>query len=318
MSLEHAKRFIEALTGRDDAAVTWQTFDDSRQKRRELARVLQGGLSEHALELLRLNEAGAGIFVCVNATDGRGRRAGNVTALRALFSDDDGGGRRDLKLPPSFIVRSVRGPQSYWLLRDGEPLKRFEAAQVHLAEALCTDRAVHDLPRVMRCPGFMHGKGAPVLVTFEAGDLERRFSIDDVLAAFPLPERARAAAPPSRPVAARHTVPGERATVVERARRYLSRVPPAIEGNGGDAHTLSAACRIVRGFDLADVDALTLLEEWNAGCAPPWSREELEIKIRNARRYGTEPIGGLLGVPPVLSPRAQRRSRLAAMLRRSV
>jgi hypothetical protein len=50
---------------------------------------------------------------------------------------------------------------------------------------------------------------------------------------------------------------------------------------------------VVRGFALADDDAMSVLREWNARCAPPWSERELLEKVRNARRYGREPFGGL-------------------------
>jgi hypothetical protein len=82
--------------------------------------------------------------------------------------------------------------------------------------------------------------------------------------------------------------------VVERARRYLAAVPPAIEGCGGDAHTFALVCKLVRGFALDDATALALLTEWNAGCVPPWSERELLAKIRNANAYGSEAIGGRL------------------------
>ncbi len=80
--------------------------------------------------------------------------------------------------------------------------------------------------------------------------------------------------------------------VVERARRYLAAVPPAIEGHGGDAHTFMVACRLVRGFSLDEATALELLTEWNRTCLPPWSERGLITKIRNANAYGSEPIGG--------------------------
>lgn len=80
--------------------------------------------------------------------------------------------------------------------------------------------------------------------------------------------------------------------VLERARRYLAAVPPAIQGQGGDAHTFMVACRLLRGFSLDDATVLALLTEWNAGCVPPWSERELITKIRNANAYGNEPVGG--------------------------
>jgi putative DNA primase/helicase len=81
------------------------------------------------------------------------------------------------------------------------------------------------------------------------------------------------------------------ADVLTRARAYLAATPPAIEGQGGDPHTYQVACRLVRGFDLSDAEALDLLRAWNAGCVPPWSDLELDAKLTSARRYGTEPVG---------------------------
>ena len=75
---------------------------------------------------------------------------------------------------------------------------------------------------------------------------------------------------------------------------YLSKVPPAIAGQHGDVHTFRTCCRMVRGFGLADDDALDVLADWNARCQPPWTEAELRDKIRRARTYGREPIDGML------------------------
>ena len=69
---------------------------------------------------------------------------------------------------------------------------------------------------------------------------------------------------------------------------------PAIAGQHGDLRTFRVCCRIVRGFDLSDDDAVRALSDWNARCVPPWSDHELMQKVANARRYGREPQGGLL------------------------
>lgn len=85
-------------------------------------------------------------------------------------------------------------------------------------------------------------------------------------------------------------------TVIERARRYISRCPPAISGQHGHDQTFHVACLLVHGFDLSDADALTLLHEWNASCAPPWSEAELVHKIKSAATASHEkPRGHLLG-----------------------
>jgi hypothetical protein len=83
--------------------------------------------------------------------------------------------------------------------------------------------------------------------------------------------------------------------VIERARRYLARIDPAVAGQHGDIHTFRVCCRIVRGFDLSDADAIRLLTEWNSRCQPPWNDRELRDKVARARRYGREEIGSYAG-----------------------
>ena len=84
-----------------------------------------------------------------------------------------------------------------------------------------------------------------------------------------------------------------------RARAHLTKTPIAIEGQGGDAHTFSVCCEITRGFDLSDEDSFDVLADWNRACIPPWSDDDLRAKIRNAREYGTELIGGRLTAFPL-------------------
>jgi hypothetical protein len=83
-------------------------------------------------------------------------------------------------------------------------------------------------------------------------------------------------------------------STLERARRCLNAVPPAIAGNHGDVHTFRVCCWLVHLFGLDDADALVLLACWNARCQPPWSDDQLVAKLTRARRYGREPIAGLL------------------------
>jgi hypothetical protein len=75
---------------------------------------------------------------------------------------------------------------------------------------------------------------------------------------------------------------------------YLAAIPPAISGQHGDLRTFQVCCRLTRGFALSDEEAFALLAEWNQRCEPPWSERELRDKLRRSRRYGREPIGGLL------------------------
>lgn len=197
--LEQAARFIEALSGVDgwNSDVTWQTFDDVKERRRArrtlaepdpLAMILEGALIDHALTLSTLNRRGAGVFVTVNGTDGRGRKTANVTHVRAYFVDADGVEPDVTALPPSMTVRSMAGPHHYWLARPGEALPRFKARQKALASALGTDQAVCDLARVMRVPGFAHQKaGEPFRVELLECHPRRKFDANALMAAFKAP-----------------------------------------------------------------------------------------------------------------------------------
>jgi hypothetical protein len=93
---------------------------------------------------------------------------------------------------------------------------------------------------------------------------------------------------PTRPAGPRPT--GD--VMIARGRKYLAAIPRPEIGQGSDVATLSAACRLVRGFGIAPSDAEVLLWEW-AGGRPGWTREWITQKVQHAERYGTEPIGAL-------------------------
>ena len=100
-----------------------------------------------------------------------------------------------------------------------------------------------------------------------------------------LDELAKRFWPPEPP---RRRQPKATGDVVARARKYLTRIPPAISGQGGHNATFYAACVLVLGFGLDRNDALSLLGEWNGGCNPPWSDRELEHKIDQAMKQDGE------------------------------
>jgi hypothetical protein len=85
---------------------------------------------------------------------------------------------------------------------------------------------------------------------------------------------------------------------VERAREWLSNdAEHAIEGAGGDHTTYATICR-VRDFGVGKDTALDLLlDVWNINCSPPWSVDDLQVKVENAYSYAQNAQG-------VLSPRA--------------
>lgn len=74
------------------------------------------------------------------------------------------------------------------------------------------------------------------------------------------------------------------AEVVERARKYVARMEPAISGQGGHDATFAVACRLVLGFGLSEGDARVVLGEYNQRCQPAWSDRELQHKLSQAAK----------------------------------
>jgi hypothetical protein len=97
----------------------------------------------------------------------------------------------------------------------------------------------------------------------------------------------------------RSTRPGTLPTVarsrlVARAAAYARKIPPAISGQGGHAHTFMTACRLVRGFLLDAEEAYAVMCDWNRSCKPPWSERDLRRRIEQAVEHGRLPFGALL------------------------
>ena len=74
------------------------------------------------------------------------------------------------------------------------------------------------------------------------------------------------------------------ASVLERARRYVERMPPAIAGAGGHSATFAVARKLVADFGLTDAEAWPILVEYNTRCQPTWSERELRHKLADAAR----------------------------------
>lgn len=76
--------------------------------------------------------------------------------------------------------------------------------------------------------------------------------------------------------------------IADRARRYLTRIPGAISGEGGHNTTFRAACILVLGFGLEPHKAIRILAEWNQTCQPPWTERELWHKVTDAEKQSGE------------------------------
>ena len=288
-------RFLQAAFASDDSVgVLLKTYRTGQVIQRIVP--VASAISDRFQAWLRhMNAHSWNVYVGVNAyRPGRSRAREAVAHVRHLFLEEDLDGpgllatlstRPDLP-PPSYVLHSSPGRlHVLWRVRDIAPSK-VEQLQKELARELLTDRAATSCTQTTRLPGFFNHKRQPsVRVGIEY--LHWR----DVFVARDLPAVGAGTTPSSMPKAWR-PLPATRS--VERARAFLQCVDPAVAGQRGDLRTFRVCCRIVRGFDLSDDEAVRALSEWNARCEPPWSERELRQKIANARRYGREPQGGLL------------------------
>lgn len=141
------------------------------------------------------------------------------------------------------------------------------------------DYAARDAVHAWACPGV------PVGVPYEFHELHGKpIDVDAVLptvpAAVPVPQGT-------------WRLPAT-SDVIDRARRWLACVDPAVSGQGGHRATFRAALGLVRGFGLDQATAFALLAEYNERCQPPWSPRELVHKVREASQRSRLEPGWLL------------------------
>lgn len=268
IDLSAAARFLDLVA--EGEAVTFQTFAD-RGKGGAQARILHGYLDEHAVELQRLNAAGAGIFWMVNYGDGKGRTAANVTGVRALFVDLDGAPLAPVVacgVQPHAVVESSPGRfHAYWLVT-GCTREQFAGLQKALAAKFDGDSSVHDLPRVMRLPGFVHRKGEPFTTRVLEMQQIQPYPVDELV--------RRLGLRPQRPAAQKEPAPP---------------APGAAPGGpmfaaGGRNRALASQAGKLRRMGLSPQAIEAALLQLNVDrCRPPLEPDEVRAIARSIGRY---------------------------------
>lgn len=157
--LNMAQRFLTRLD-EDADQFTFQTFDDNTtgggERRAELSQIRHGALEDLFSWLATMNRSGAGIFVTVNETDGRGRKKDNIKKVRAVWQEDDGAGR-ELPLEPHIEIESSPRKYHRYVLTDGtDDWGAFDSVMASLVTDYGSDPNAKDRSRVMRLPGFYH------------------------------------------------------------------------------------------------------------------------------------------------------------------
>lgn len=188
-----AAQFLKALGSN---SYTFQLFDDAEEKKLP-PDTLNGFFRDLQDKLFEKNVKGYGIFVTINQTKGARRKKENIVAIRALFIDLDSGIPQQWHLEPSIVVKTSGDKgHAYWLLHEpSTELEKFRTYQKRLIHYYQSDIVVHDLPRVMRLPGYWHLKGEPTMVSLAKCDSGVRYTLDEIVEGMePHPDEL----PPSR------------------------------------------------------------------------------------------------------------------------
>ena len=70
--------------------------------------------------------------------------------------------------------------------------------------------------------------------------------------------------------------------VLERAAKYIEKMPIAVDGSNGSGDCFRVACVCRKGFLLSIDDSLDAMRDWNSNCQPPWTEHELRHKLEDA------------------------------------
>lgn len=186
-----ANRFLDVLTGSADEAITFQFYTDNKAIKAAIPKGGKDSRAGHTHKQRPVNFAfadkkqaqGCGVWVMVNAADGKGRSTMNVVKVRALFIDLDGSPWEPAATALKPHMRVESSPERwhlYWLVEDCV-LGHFKPLQQAIAKKFDGDKSCCDLPRVLRVPGFYHVKTEPVMTKLVEANNFPRYTTQQVI-----------------------------------------------------------------------------------------------------------------------------------------
>ena len=177
-----ANQFLTFLFG-EGSPHTFQTIDKNGK-----CSIFHGQLTEYESILRQKNQAANGIFYSINQTDGNGRKTDNIICVRTFVIDLDGAPLEPVlkvlkasNVNPQVVVETSPEKYHVYIKIYDCPLDLFKPIQRALAQKFNGDKAVCDLPRVMRLPGFYHHKREPFLTHIIEINDTPAYSYSDVI-----------------------------------------------------------------------------------------------------------------------------------------
>ena len=253
-------RFLQIAFQADDWVAVFLKSYVSGQVVQRVGPLTTVGSTRFQAWLRAMNARRFNVYIGVNAIKPgrRSRTKEAISAVSHVFLEADHDGQEVLAtissrgdLPPlSYVLHSSPNRVHVFWRATGFTIEQIERLQKHLAHELDTDPAATPASQLTRCPGFFNHKYTPPhAVSIEYRDTRRLWMPAD------FPQPSMNVAGECRPVrCARSNLHR-----IERARRYLDALPPAITGQHGDLHTFRVCCRLARGFALNDEEAMMLL-----------------------------------------------------------
>lgn len=319
VDLVAARRHIYLLSSEPDPVVAWQVFDDSKTKP-ALARGFHGRLDTVLPALRKAQANGCGIYVAVNATDGRRRKKENIRHARAVFLDLDGTPLPDAwPAKPDLIIHSsshdgINKFQCWWLIDPTSDWGAWRAMQTALADRYSGDRKCTIVTQVGRCAGFYHLKRPDRpwqvrIVADNATENKARWSLDKLAETFGfdlaavklrIPERTGLNRPPP--------IHGwDNGLDVEAAQNLLAYEGNWVPTSDGSYSIFRMACRL-HDLGISQSLAAEMIEEHLPGLPASAMNDNryVERKVANAYRYARNAAGSW-------SREADRREMIASI-----
>jgi len=167
------KAYVRHLTGEENPVMDWRLIHDKIKG--EPAKVIRGVVDDVYSFLKQENKKGYGVFLCVNAMDGKGYELSNVSFIRSHVVDLDDtltsvpSFHKAMKseMPPHFAVQTSENKfHLYWTVEPYTGNDFYTEHQKKLIQVYNGDKKITDASRVLRVPGFLHQKDSPTTVLF--------------------------------------------------------------------------------------------------------------------------------------------------------
>lgn len=330
--VNQAREFVEALTGSADSIVTFQAFYDPKgvTAPKGVAQVWHSTIDASADYITHKQAELAGVYVCINGTDLKGREIYNVTNLRVLFADHDGQAAPNWNLKPHFTQeRDPLHGHAFWLIDAGDLTHdEWSILQKQIALYYGTDEQVHDPCRVARLPGTLHLKNPAspqsYTITSNVSKTLPKYTIQQIRDAHVLPADKDAILNQwAEKRAGIDSGVGYEDDPIETNKfiNFISNAAfPAVQGSG--THELFRVACYGHDHGVSLENAKTLLwQYYNPRCLPAWTDDErhhFEGVVYRGYHYATSAAGcktaraEFMALPPLPEPNCGWQNEAAA------